>query len=174
MKKFKKKIKTMSETIHQQSNTTTSLDSDQAFPKAFDQLDQNRRINIIASIFIIVFGLVSNSTIAFVFHFKKFKIGPNQIYLFYLAIIDASFLIVHLFEVFYSFFFCSTNKNIKFNFKFKDTIRNYNDIFDSSQNLFLNLSNVNSTRTSELTVFINFFNIIDKFDIVCRIVNYLR
>ena len=89
----------MSETKFDQNSNTTALDSDQMFLKVFNQLDKNRRINLIASVFIIVLGLIGNSTIAFVFYFKKFRIGPNQIYLFYLSIIDALFLVVHLFEV---------------------------------------------------------------------------
>lgn len=135
------------------SNDSILEQQDQALVKAFYQLDQSRKINILASILIIILGLIGNGSIVAILSKKKCLINPFKVYIFYLAIVDGLFLVVHLFE---------------------DTIRNYNDIYNTNHEAYINeFQNIKKTR-SNFHSFILFINLTDRYDLMCRLVNYFR
>ncbi len=73
-----------------------------------------RRVNMLASIGIILTGLLGNGIIMFVFSQKRFRTNSSNVYLLSLAIVDSIYLIVHFLE---------------------DTVRSYNQIYGASDNL---------------------------------------
>ena len=86
-------------------------------------LEQTRKINIFSIMIILFIGLIGNFLTIFVFSQNRFRTNSSNVYLLCLAIVDAAFLILHLFE---------------------DTVRTYNDIYvlDLNETSFLNASNV--------------------------------
>lgn len=81
-------------------------------------IEQTRKINLFATVVIILIGLVGNCLTIFVFCQKRFRVNSSNVYLLFLAITDSIFLIVHIFE---------------------DSIREYEEIY-----LFKQPVNVNS------------------------------
>lgn len=111
-------------------------------------LEQTRKINIFSIMIILFIGLIGNFLTIFVFSQNRFRTNSSNVYLLCLAIVDAAFLILHLFE---------------------DTVRTYNDIYvlDLNETSFLNASNV-------FNDFIQFINITDKSELACCLINYFR
>lgn len=133
------------------ANLTQSTEQvDQELVNVYYRLDQNRKINILASVLIIATGIIGNSSIIGLFSKRKHSKNPSKVYLLYLAMIDACFLVVHLFE---------------------DTVRNYNDIYNTYIDHSPEYRNSSKTAIHSL---ITFINITDKYEIMCRLINYFR
>jgi hypothetical protein len=98
-------------------------------------LEQSRKINLILTTIVILFGLVGNSLIIFIFGQKRFRKNSFNIYLLCLAINDNLFLIVQFFE---------------------DTLKNYTHIYTDNTN------------------FLHSLNLIDRFQLACSLIEYLR
>jgi len=62
-------------------------------------LEQSRKINLVLTSIVIIFGLVGNSLIIFIFGQKRFRKNSFNIYLLCLAINDSIFLIVQFFSL---------------------------------------------------------------------------
>lgn len=98
-------------------------------------LEQSRKINLVLTSIVIIFGLVGNSLIIFIFGQKRFRKNSFNIYLLCLAINDSIFLIVQFFE---------------------DTLKNYTHIYTDNTN------------------FLHLLNLIDRFQLACSLIEYLR
>jgi len=108
---------------NQSTTTTTNFNLDN-YSKLEDEslnfLDNTRRINLIASIVIILIGLLGNCLTIFVFSQKRFRINSSNVYLLCLALIDSLFLVVHIFE---------------------DLIREYEEIYSMKDTVFDSILN---------------------------------
>jgi hypothetical protein len=113
-------------------------------------LNLSKKINLITTVIVIIFGLVGNFVTILVFSQKRFRTNPSNSYLFILAIIDTLFLVIHFFE---------------------DTIRTWKDILLSSTTTSNNATSITQTTT---TNFINLINITDQYEISCKLINFLR
>ena len=109
-------------------------------------VEKTRQINIFTTIFISAFGLIGNVLIFLVFCQKRFRKNSSNIFLLMLALNDSLFLVLHFFE---------------------NTIRSAHYVYILDEQ---NPENISKTFRS----FIQFFNIMDKFDSSCRLLNYLR
>jgi len=140
----------LSNSISNNQNNTISNEQDQSLVKAFYQLETSRKINVLASSTIIILGLIGNITISALFSNKKTRFNSARVYFFYLSLIDGLFLLVHLFE---------------------DTIRNYNDIYNNSDELQTAAEKQAKNLMNSIAYLIN---ITDKYDLTCRLINYFR
>ena len=119
--------------------------------------NNTRKINIFATIVIIVVGLIGNSLAVFVFAQKRFRLHSSSIYLLFLAISDGLFLMTHFFE---------------------DTLRTYIDTYLTNSQVpnCLNESMLlytNQTSNSYESI-MRSLNITDHFNFACRLVNFFR
>lgn len=89
--------------------------------KSENFLNFSRLLNVIFSILVILFGLIGNLLIINVFSNKRFRTNPNDVYLYSLAFIDTTFLIVHFIE---------------------DTIKTYNDLYEEYSNILIKIPNI--------------------------------
>jgi hypothetical protein len=62
-------------------------------------LDYCRKINIIIAILIVISGLIGHFLTILVYIQKRFRLNSSNVYLLCLALIDGTFLIIHLIEV---------------------------------------------------------------------------
>lgn len=113
---------------------------------SYQILDQTRKINIFSSIVLIIFGLIGNSLIIYVFSKQRFRVNSSNVFLLCLAVNDSFFLVIHFFE---------------------DTIRTYEEIFfyDTKNSTLIKLS---------INNFIQLINVTDKFTVSCHLISYLR
>ena len=129
-----------------------------------------RAINIFVTIAIIFIGIIGNSLGVFVFIQKRFRNHSSSIYLLILCLSDALFLLMHFFE---------------------DTLRTYIDVYmnqnshpidqacrnatsiNPSLNSFVKSHHVPQNEIT-LEIILRFINITDRFNMSCRIVNFLR
>lgn len=126
-------------------------------------LINTQKINVYATMIIIIVGLFGNSLAVFVFIQKRFRIHSSSIYLLCLAVSDGLFLLMHFFE---------------------DTLRTYIDIYLNGDHsnvdpLCFTLANsIRSFRQSSAIVnkdsLLRLINITDRFDFTCSLVNYFR
>jgi hypothetical protein len=130
-----------------------------------------RVINIFVTIVIIIIGLIGNSLGVYVFMQRRFRNHSSSIYLLFLCLSDGLFLLMHFFE---------------------DTLRTFIDVFlnaDTSydgpdaaclnstgyQNPFKIATSVGGTAQPGLfDAALRSINITDRFNLACRIVNFLR
>lgn len=124
----------------------TSEDKQELY-QSYKILEQSRKINIIATLILILFGLIGNSLIVFVFSKKRFRVNSSNVFLLCLALNDSLFLIIHLFE---------------------DTLRTYEEIYTYDS------ASLNSTLLLNINKFISAINITDQFNLACRLFSYLR
>lgn len=105
------------------SLNTSNLSSlaEQIFLDSVYQLEICRLINIYTTICFVVLGLVGHFLTIFVFSQKRFRRNSSNVYLLCLALNDALYLFLHLFE---------------------DTIKAYRDLFAKEENSFVNLINL--------------------------------
>lgn len=76
-------------------------------------LDFARKLNIFATVLVVLMGLIGHSLIIFVFVQKRFRTNSGNVFLLYLAVNDSIFLITHFFE---------------------DTIKSYGEIYINEAN----------------------------------------
>ena len=120
--------------------------------------DLTRKINIYLSLLIVIIGLLGNSLAVLVFAQKRFRNHSSSIYLLSLCISDGAFLTIHFFE---------------------DTLRTLIDVYLNDQTRSIEKEclygkNLDlTTRTVKESIF-RLINITDRFDLSCRLVNYLR
>jgi hypothetical protein len=147
-------------------NTSSSLkipsDCDEQI-KSTNILINTQKINVYATMIIIIVGLFGNSLAVFVFIQKRFRIHSSSIYLLCLAISDGLFLLMHFFE---------------------DTLRTYIDIYLNGDHsnvdplCFTIANSIRSFRHSSAMVnkdsLLRLINITDRFDFSCSLVNYFR
>ena len=92
----------------------------------------SKKINIYATIFVTLIGLIGHSLIISVFGQKRFRTSSNSVFLLCLAINDSLFLIVHFFEdtlrTFIQVYINESNSNEIFN-KFIQSL-NLTDTYD--------------------------------------------
>lgn len=125
---------------------------------SIEYYDQTRKVNIFFTIVIILIGLIGNSLAVFVFVQKKFRLHSSSIYLLSLCFSDGLFLLMHFFE---------------------DTLRTYIDVYLNDQTRSVGVECI-SHRKMYLTnktvndSILRVINITDRFEITCRLVNYLR
>jgi hypothetical protein len=135
-----------------------------------------RVLNIFVSMLFIFVGLIGNSLGVYVFVQKRFRNHSSSIYLLFLCLSDGLFLLMHFFE---------------------DTLRTFIDVFlnaDTSSYDPVTAACVNMTNytnpfkliattaangnalaeTSSLESALRSINITDRFNVTCRIVNFLR
>ena len=76
------------------------LNSDYMFTlvESLQLLIASRKINIYATICVILIGLIGNFITMFIFSQKKFRTNSSHVYLLCLSIIDTFFLVNHFFE----------------------------------------------------------------------------
>ena len=67
-------------------------------------MDFLRQINIFATMLIAAFGLIGHFFIVLIYSHKKFCKNSAHVYIMWMAVCDALFIIVHLFEVNYTYF----------------------------------------------------------------------
>ena len=118
-------------------------------------LDKSREVNVFITAIIIIVGLVGNILGVVVFIQKRFRQKSQEVFLLALAISDGLFLLTHFFE---------------------DTLRTYIDIYVRN-NLTCNRNNFNQTASNFTFNGKNIFliiNITDNFEIICRLVNFMR
>lgn len=112
-----------------------------------DLVEKSTQLNLIATFIVLIFGLIGNYLIIYVFIKKKNRKNSSHIFLLCLAINDCLFLKIHFFE---------------------NVLRTFQSLF---------LSDIGfkyHTSLSSLSFFIKLINITDKFDIGCRLINYFR
>ena len=104
------------------------IEQDISFLTSYHVLEESRKINIFSTLILILFGLIGNSLIIFVFSQKRFRTNSSNVYLFCLAINDSLFLLIHFIE---------------------DTVKNYQRIFIYDEYTYLNDNDsfVNSNET---------------------------
>lgn len=113
--------------------------------KSHNLLENTTRFNLIATFIVIIFGLIGNYLIIFVFAQKENRKNSSHVFLLCLAINDAFFLKIHFFE---------------------NVLRTFQSLtFDG-----LTFDN----SLSVLYQAIRIVNIIDRFSIACRLINYFR
>lgn len=113
--------------------------------KSNNLLENTTRFNLIATFIVIIFGLIGNYLIIFVFSQKENRKNSSHVFLLCLAINDAFFLKIHFFE---------------------NVLRTFQSLtFDG-----LTFDN----SLSVLYQAIRIVNIIDRFSIACRLINYFR
>ncbi|RNA01216.1 G-coupled receptor -like protein [Brachionus plicatilis] len=125
---------------------------------SIELFDLTRKINIYFSLLIIIIGIAGNSLAVLVFIRKKFRRHSFSIYLLCLCISDGVFLLTHFYE---------------------DTLRTFIDVYlndqtrsfdkECLQHKKLHLTNITIKHS-----FLRLINITDRFDVSCRMVNYLR
>jgi hypothetical protein len=97
-----------------------------------DLFELSKKINIYATIFVTLIGLIGHSLIISVFGQKRFRTSSNSVFLLCLAINDSLFLIVHFFEdtlrTFIQVYINESNSNEMFN-KFIQSL-NLTDTYD--------------------------------------------
>lgn len=125
-------------------NASEQLVDQITFLKSFHYLDESRKINVICTLVVILFGLVGNSITICLFSQKRFRTNSNNVLLLCLAINDSLFLIIHLFE---------------------DTIRTIKEIYFFNQHTELE---------SYINYLVNSLNIVDNYRSACYLVNYFR
>jgi len=108
-------------------------------------LEKSTRYNLIITFIVLILGLIGNYLIVFVFTQKKNRVNSSHIFLLCLALNDNLFLKVHLFE---------------------NVLRTYQN--------FYSISTSNSEFMYSFNQFIRLINIIERNEIACRLVNYLR
>lgn len=96
--------------------------------KSIAFLETSRRINLIASICVIIIGFFGNLLVTLIFIQKKFRSNSSHIYLLCSAINDNLFILIHLFE---------------------DTLRTYKTVFTIENHFLINLLNI--TDQNDLT-----------------------
>lgn len=125
---------------------------------SIEYYDQTRKFNIFFTIFIIFIGLIGNSLAVFVFVQKKFRLHSSSIYLLSLCFSDGLFLLMHFFE---------------------DTLRTYIDVYLNDQTRSVGVEclghrKIYLTNKTVNDSLLRIINITDRFEISCRLVNYLR
>jgi hypothetical protein len=138
------KIKTESSLILQNLVDTISKNEETNFYRSYEVLEATRKVNILFTTCLIVFGLIGNALIIYVFSKKRYRINPSNVFLLCLAINDSFFLIIHFFE---------------------DTVRTYTEMFILSNN---------SSYNSALDDFIEIINLTDRFTFSCLALAFLR
>lgn len=130
-----------------------------------------RQINIFSITIIVVLGIVGHYFIVLVYSRKKFCRNSAHVYLLCLAISDGMFLIVHFFEVNIQ----TWRQNLKIILSKlkksetkKDTVRTFQDVF------LVNMNRSISDSHFQLKEVFKTVNLIDKNDLACSLVNYLR
>ena len=129
--------------------------------RSYHFYNNTRKINIFMTILIIFVGLLGNGLAVFVFAQKRFRLHSSSIYLLFLAISDGLFLMTHFFE---------------------DTLRTY---IDTYLNVFSHLSSIESkcllteqfaniNNHSSYEKLFRSFNITDRFNFTCCLVNFFR
>lgn len=104
-------------------------------------------VSMYISTIVILVGLVGHFLTIFVFAQKRFRKNSSNVYFFCLAINDSVYLLVHF---------------------LKEPLKNYSEIYltthnQHQQNQYINMDN-------SLTL----LNLVDRFDLGCRLINYLR
>lgn len=94
------------------NNSFLILDSLQ-FLSSNKLIEVVRKVNVIGSFLVILLGFVGHSLIIFVFSQKRFRTNSSNVFLLCLAINDAIFLILHLFQ---------------------ETVRSYKEVFINDKN----------------------------------------
>lgn len=134
------------------------LEFNSSFKLTFEQeeapieiLNLFRPINIFATLILSVFGLFGHFITILIYSKTKYRTNSSHVYLLSLAIIDGLFLIVHLLE---------------------DTLRTWQDTFvhETEQDI-IDLSYLKQKIS---VMIISFVNITDRYNIACRLVNFLR
>ena len=126
-------------------------------------IEQTRHININASLFIIVIGLIGNSFAFLVFMQKKIRSSSTSIYLLCLTTSDSLYLMAHFFEdTLKSYIDHYLNKT---NFVYEDCL-----IYDPSYNA----THPNTWHEAYNQHIANRINIIDRNDFCCRFINFAR
>lgn len=110
-------------------------------------LELSRKVNLFCTLIVFIIGLIGNSLTIYVFSQKRFRINSSNVYLLNLAIIDSFFLIVHIYE---------------------DTMRTSKDIYFIGEEIESNL------KFDTVNQLIRFVNLTDRFDLSCRLINFLR
>ena len=134
------------------TNDTIFIDDENAtlrqttFSKSSELLEQSTRYNLIVTFTVLILGLIGNYLIVFVFAQKKNRINSSHVFLFCLALNDNFFLKVHLFE---------------------NVIRTYQNFYSISTSSY-------SSFMFSFNQFIRLINIIERYEVACRLVNYLR
>jgi len=78
--------------------------------KSYEILNETKKVNVILTIIVMVFGLLGNSLIVNVFSRRKFRVNSSNVFLLCLAVNDSLFFIVHFFEV--NFIFIHQEKRV--------------------------------------------------------------
>jgi hypothetical protein len=126
-----------------------------------DFLDYSRKFNILATVFIVLFGLTGNILSIIVFIQKKYTLKAPGIFLLFLAISDSLFLITHFFE---------------------DTMRTYFDVYFSND---IDEQTFNITQICTIEIqpldcdnktykIFKMINIIDQSDLACKLTSFAR
>ena len=126
--------------------------------KAVNFQDLTRELNIITIFVIILIGLVGNILGIVVFVQKRFRMKASGVFLLVLVTSDGLFLLTHFFE---------------------DTLRTYIDYYIRKNRGVIpfkecTINAFNTTNSSSENSIFLMINITDKYDLTCRVVNYLR
>lgn len=122
-----------------------SLNHDDSYYIQSEKFLEKARVgNLAFTILAILVGLIGNGLTIIVFSQNKFRTNSSNAYLLCLALNDSLFLVVHFFE---------------------DTIRTYKILFIDPQKL---------STSDSFAYFIITIMVIDKFDIICRCMSFMR
>lgn len=116
------------------------------FLQSINYIYESRKLNVYATLFVIIIGLIGNSITIVLFAQKRFRTNSNNVFLLCLAINDSLFLVLHLFE---------------------DTIRTYQELYPIDDNhLFINtlIKQLNIIDQYEMACsLINYFRYVLRF-----------
>lgn len=114
--------------------------------RSFQMLEIARELSIYTTFFLVLIGLIGNFLIIFVFCQSRFRSNSSNVYLLCLAVNDSLFLLVHLIE---------------------DTVKNY-------ERMFIHDNSHSNNSTNSFEFFFILLNITNRYDVACRLINYLR
>ena len=80
-------------------NSNASFQEKYDLYKSYEILNGTKKVNVILTIIVILFGLLGNSLIVYVFSKKRFRVNSSNVFILCLAVNDSCFFIVHFFEV---------------------------------------------------------------------------
>ena len=128
-------------------------------------VEESRRINIFMTVFIIIIGLLGNSFACLTFLQKHIRSNTTSVYLLCLTTSDNLYLLAHFFE--YTVKTYTEHYVHKTDFIHEEC--RIQSILNDTNNTELNLNKNQLDRS-----FAKAINIIDKYDFLCRFINFGR